>query len=207
MVTGGNGFFGYFVASSAVDAPHRESPHHVSPPGDSVAWWSTYAVTPCPDSKSLDADAVTRDLHERHSGWKDPVIQAVLRQLSVQSMYPTWTVPSLPTWARDGVVLIGDAAHALPPTSGQGCSQALEDTECFAMFLAHAMKQGDGKEAVVFAAKQFQELRAPRVGAILDAARRWQDNKRDKALWKEYLLYAGMWLMGKHRQSEDVADV
>jgi FAD-dependent urate hydroxylase len=33
----------------------------------------------------------------------------------------------VPTWHRDNLVMIGDAAHAALPTSGQGACQALED--------------------------------------------------------------------------------
>jgi 2-polyprenyl-6-methoxyphenol hydroxylase-like FAD-dependent oxidoreductase len=36
-------------------------------------------------------------------------------------------IPRLPRWWRDGLVLIGDAAHAASPAAGQGASMALED--------------------------------------------------------------------------------
>lgn len=36
-------------------------------------------------------------------------------------------IPRLPRWSRDGLVLIGDAAHAASPAAGQGASMALED--------------------------------------------------------------------------------
>lgn len=68
-------------------------------------------------------------------------MQKVIKSITVTNMYPTWTVPPLPTWERDGVVLVGDAAHALPPSSGQGSSQALEDVEAFALFLGHYMRR------------------------------------------------------------------
>ncbi|TPR01049.1 Integral peroxisomal membrane peroxin family protein [Aspergillus niger] len=61
---------------------------------------------------------------------------------SVQTMWPTWTSPPLPTWEREGVVLVGDAAHALPSTSGQGASQALEDVEA----LGRGVWWGGGRE-------------------------------------------------------------
>ncbi|KAG8415330.1 hypothetical protein J3458_009188 [Metarhizium acridum] len=74
FVMGGNGFFGYFIAESALDAPHRDSPYHVSPPGESVGWWSTYSVDECPDPKSVDKEDILKQLRERHKDWKDPVI-------------------------------------------------------------------------------------------------------------------------------------
>ncbi len=207
FLLGGNGFFGYFIAESASKAPHRDSPYHISAPGDSVAWWSTYAVAECPDAKSLDRVAVTKQLKERHKGWKDPVVQRILENIEVKNMYPTWIVPQLPTWERHGVVLVGDAAHALPSTSGQGCSQALEDVESFSMFLSHALKKtyeqgnaeaGDIKEAITYAAKQYQALRQPRVAELLKAAQKIQDSKRDKGVMVEYIMYAFMWILGKY---------
>ncbi|KAG4430346.1 hypothetical protein IFR05_014165 [Cadophora sp. M221] len=40
----------------------------------------------------------------------------------------------LSTWTRGKVILIGDAAHAMLPTQGQGASQAIEDAEAIGSF-------------------------------------------------------------------------
>jgi salicylate hydroxylase len=40
----------------------------------------------------------------------------------------------LDTWVRGRVILIGDAAHAMLPTQGQGASQAIEDAEALGAF-------------------------------------------------------------------------
>lgn len=40
----------------------------------------------------------------------------------------------LKTWHRGRVILIGDAAHAMLPTQGQGASQAIEDAEALGAF-------------------------------------------------------------------------
>ncbi|KAJ6076122.1 hypothetical protein N7499_008103 [Penicillium canescens] len=172
FIFGGNGFFGYFYSESEKSAVNRDSPYHVSEPGESLAWWSTYEIEECPDRKTLDMADVTRQLRERHANWKDPVVQRIIQSLHVENMYPTWTSPALPTWERDGVVLVGDAAHALPPSSGQGSSQALEDVEAFVLFLAHYLHMGgendtqmspkSQKEAIRAAAQQYTSLRQPR---------------------------------------------
>ncbi|KAJ5757259.1 uncharacterized protein N7511_007441 [Penicillium nucicola] len=41
----------------------------------------------------------------------------------------------LKTWHRGRVIIIGDAAHAMLPTQGQGASQAIEDSEALGAFL------------------------------------------------------------------------
>ena len=39
----------------------------------------------------------------------------------------TYDLPHVPHWTRDRLVVVGDAAHAPSPSSGQGASMALED--------------------------------------------------------------------------------
>lgn len=215
FVFGGNGFFGYFYANSSPSDPNRESAYHVSEQGDTVAWWSTYELDECPkDPKAIDREDVARQLRERHAGWKDPVVQKIINMgVQIDSVYPTWTSPELPTWERDGVVLIGDAAHALPSTSGQGSSQALEDVEAFTLFLAHYLRQAydrssasqsgpqTEKQAIKTAAKQYMALRQPHVKQILDRARQMQNNKRNMSVVEEYLMYAVMWIIGEWTQN------
>ncbi|PYH42503.1 FAD-dependent oxidoreductase [Aspergillus saccharolyticus JOP 1030-1] len=209
FIFGGNGFFGYFYAESACTDPNRASPCHVSAPGSLLAWWSTYALdTGPPSPKSIDPDDVTRQLRDRYASWTDPVVQKILPRIRVQTVWPTWTSPPLPVWERDGVVLVGDAAHALPPTSGQGSSQALEDVEALALLLTHQLRRvyaGGGKHgtgvdgekwAVRIAAKQYEAMRRPRVEGILAYAKNMQDRKRDMGLVREYVMYAFMWVLG-----------
>ena len=146
-----------------------------------------------------------RQLRQRHGQWGDPVVQHIIQAATIQSMYPTWTAPPLPTWERDGVVLVGDAAHALPSTSGQGSSQALEDCEAFALLLAHQLGSFEGKkqepvaqrEAINRAAKLYVTLRRPHVQEILEAARRMQNSKREMGIIQEYMMYGFMKLFGK----------
>ncbi|KAJ5100523.1 hypothetical protein N7456_006575 [Penicillium angulare] len=204
FIFGGNGFFGYFFANSAEDVPNRDSPYHVCEPAGSLAWWSTYEIEECPDHKNIDTADVTRQLHKRHAEWKDPAIRKILASLEVKSMYPTWTSPPIPTWERDGVILVGDAAHALPPSSGQGSSQALEDVEALALILSHqldnASKSGNSstgyKSVFKAAAGQYMAIRQPHVTKILEAARENQNKKREMGVFQEYLMYGFLKIMG-----------
>jgi salicylate hydroxylase len=45
-------------------------------------------------------------------------------------------IDPLPNWVRGRSILIGDAAHAMLPTQGQGASQSFEDAEALYAFLA-----------------------------------------------------------------------
>lgn len=209
FVFGGNGFFGYFPSTSTLNDPNRDSASHISEPGDQLGWWSTYAMEECPkDLRNINREEILRDLRERYKNWRDPVVQHIISNegLEIKNMYPTWTAPEIPTWERNGIVLVGDAAHALPSTSGQGSSQALEDVECLTLFLAHELRNGyksplqtqtvTERAAVVAAAKRYVALRKPHVKKILDRAKQIQNNKRNMSFVQECFMYFFMWVMG-----------
>ncbi|QTL37137.1 FAD-dependent monooxygenase [Pseudoalteromonas viridis] len=93
------------------------------------------------------------ELRQRFGGWAEAV-QAVLRHPEPESVRPIFVhdLDPLPYWHKDNMVLIGDAAHASLPTSGQGACQALED----AWQLACLMSQQGELSAVL---SQFYRLR------------------------------------------------
>ncbi|KAL2672447.1 hypothetical protein Neosp_013158 [[Neocosmospora] mangrovei] len=51
-------------------------------------------------------------------------------------------IDPLPRWVRGRAILIGDAAHAMLPTQGQGASQSIEDAEALQAFLADVQSRG-----------------------------------------------------------------
>ncbi|CRG92016.1 hypothetical protein PISL3812_09070 [Talaromyces islandicus] len=96
----------------------------------------------CPDEK-MNEDP------KKHTSW---VSEGKLRKmLETFSDFPSWVtdifkhspdlglwqlrdLDPLKTWHRGRVILIGDAAHAMLPTQGQGASQAVEDAEALGAF-------------------------------------------------------------------------
>lgn len=71
----------------------------------------------------------------------------------------------LRTWHRDNLLLVGDAAHAPLPTSGQGACQALED----AWHLARCLQRDAGDLQQAFAA--FTRTRYEKTARIIDTGR------------------------------------
>ncbi|MFD4476246.1 FAD-dependent oxidoreductase [Streptomyces sp. NPDC058471] len=72
---------------------------------------------------------------------------------------PTETMPPVASWSRGRMILIGDAAHATSPTSGQGASLAAES----AVELARCLRDLPPGQAF----KAYESLRRPRVDRIL----------------------------------------
>ncbi|MGD8163078.1 FAD-dependent monooxygenase [Pantoea sp. FN0307] len=83
------------------------------------------------------------ELHRRFRDWPDPVQNVLLScdSASVRGIF-VHDIDPLPFWHKDNVLLIGDAAHASLPTSGQGACQALED----AWSLTRLLKESDDLE-------------------------------------------------------------
>lgn len=76
-----------------------------------------------------------------------------------------YDLPDVAAWHRNGMLIIGDAAHAASPATGQGASLALED----AVILAKALRdQPDVERAFT----KYEQLRRERVHANIDASAR-----------------------------------
>ncbi|KAI4259264.1 MAG: hypothetical protein L6R42_004648 [Xanthoria sp. 1 TBL-2021] len=206
---GSQGFFGYGPSTIAPQSNHFAE--CIVPMGDEAVWWSTYECKDLPDTRNFDQVDIRRQLRKRHAGWRDPVIQKIVDEAVVDSIYPTWIMPDLPTWHARGVVLIGDAAHAMQPSSGQGASQGLEDAQILSMFLAYCLEKyhsqsaphagaqipGTISAAVDQASKNYFEIRQPRVKKITDRAKQMGDLKRKKGFFEEWFTYLILWIIGK----------
>jgi salicylate hydroxylase len=74
-------------------------------------------------------------------------------------------IDPLKTWHRGPVILIGDAAHAMLPTQGQGASQAIEDAEALGAIFADITAQPSFRE-VERRLKEVFEARYERASLI-----------------------------------------
>ena len=198
MTFGADGFFGYGACSTRSGTSHNAVSQCV--PGTQAVWWSTYALEHLIPREEINMDDIIQQLRSRHSGWKDPVIEKVIEEVSsIDTIYPTWTTPDLPTWEKGGIILVGDAAHALQPSSGQGVSQALEDAEMLGMLLAENLgrKTSSDQEAIRLTAKSYCKIRMPRAKKISDYTKRLGDTKRKKGFVGERMMYTFIWLSGE----------
>ncbi|KZL86652.1 kynurenine 3-monooxygenase [Colletotrichum incanum] len=116
-----------------------------------------------------DKNALKARLRKDEEDWPD-VVRSALEDIRDETMnvWPFFMLPALERWASEKgrVLVLGDAAHAIPPTTGQGASMALEDAATLALIVKR-MRESQGKieweEAVGF----WQGIRRERLGELV----------------------------------------
>ena len=161
------------------------------------------------ESFTFDPDAsVTGKAEDVRLGFDTKV---VIRPRYITPRLPFWsnaTSPAseTPPCGRGRIVLIGDAAHTMPPDSGQGASCALEDAIVYSLLLSHFLSISGQSSSDVLgtplerAAKAYEELRKPRVHQILDIAKRNGNAKRNMGWFAQMIRDFFMWIICKFLQ-------
>src|SRR4029453_11472758 len=83
--------------------------------------------------------------------------------------WDTFDLRRVPVWRTGRAVLVGDAAHAVAPSSGQGASMAIED----AVVLGRCLTAGDIPAALA----EYERRRRTRVEKVVAVARRNRSGK------------------------------
>jgi 2-polyprenyl-6-methoxyphenol hydroxylase-like FAD-dependent oxidoreductase len=165
-----------------VGPKHQFGYSKISP--DQWGWWCHVPFESDAERAAIltmPATDLLRSMRERYRGWSAPTDELIARsQLWVRT--PILDVPRLPSWHRDRVVLIGDAAHAMSPAGGLGASMALED----AMLLGRLV--ADRARTLEESFARFERLRRSRVEAMV--ARGYENDQRSL---KELGSF-GMWM-------------
>jgi len=141
-------------------------------PSGGVAWFANppRPEEPGPGVLSAMSDADWRAwLLELLSDDDSPACDIVRATPGPLFGWATFDIPSVPTWHRDRMIVIGDAAHATSPASGQGAAMAIED----AVVLAKCLRDLPVERAFA----HFEGLRRTRVEAVVAAGKRGSSQK------------------------------
>lgn len=128
-----------------------------------VYWFNTYrAGADSRPARDEDLANLLADLHRTDPEINRRIIAAA--DPASLRVYPDYDMPGLPRWSTARTVLVGDAAHAVTPHSGQGASMALED----ALVLAACI---EAEASPTGAFQRFETLRRDRVAAAVRLGR------------------------------------
>jgi FAD-dependent urate hydroxylase len=155
MIFGSRAFFGYAPDASGGTVWFANVPRHPS----------TRA-----ERESTPAEQWKRWLSGLFADDRGPareLIDAGSLQLAADN---THDLPSVPVWHKAPIIILGDAAHAPSPSSGQGASVALED----GVVLAKCLRDLPGIESAFTA---FERIRRRRVERIVAQGARSSSSK------------------------------
>jgi salicylate hydroxylase len=91
----------------------------------------------------------------------------VLKQVDKTFRWALYDREPMPTWTKERLTLLGDAAHPMLPHLGQGANQAIEDGIALATILGRVENA-----AVPAALRAYERLRRERVADIQLGARK-----------------------------------
>lgn len=143
-----------------------------------LMWWSNWTRdTPFERSEitNFDVEALKTELLGLFGSWPAPIADCIRNTTNILR-HNVYDIQSLPQWSRGRALLIGDAAHAVSPTSGQGVSLALED----ALTIVNLLKKHNFDHCAAF--EVFEKERKPRCEAIIAEGRR-QSGSKGQVSW------------------------
>jgi 2-polyprenyl-6-methoxyphenol hydroxylase-like FAD-dependent oxidoreductase len=141
----------------------------VHPSGD--VWWFANPRQPDELSQAQLAEIPWREkLLGLFTNENGPAVDLITATDDIFAGWNTYDFPTVPIWHRNRLAIIGDAAHATSPASGQGASMAIED----ALTLAKCLR--DIKD-IPSAFAEYESQRRPRVERVVKQGKRNGDGK------------------------------
>lgn len=146
---------------------------YVVTPWNQVWWFANPTQARELDASELRATSSgewRRRLLELFRGEHFPAEELIHATAEIPPAWPTYDFPHVPVWHRDGMVIIGDAAHATSPAAGQGASMAIEDGVMLARMLRDV-------PALDQALAEYEQQRRARVERVVAVGKRNGDGK------------------------------
>lgn len=127
--------------------------------GNGYLFWSAGALS-ADELMSENATDVKNRVLKEFAGWAEPV-QEVIQATDAADIVerPIWDRAPLSSWSQGRVTLLGDAAHPMVPSLGQGANTAFEDAWELSQYISQALSIAD-------ALANYEKSRIPRTQVI-----------------------------------------
>ncbi|ORY04552.1 hypothetical protein BCR34DRAFT_491470 [Clohesyomyces aquaticus] len=124
------------------------------------------------------------------------LVKSALNNVPVDTLaiWPYYVVPKLERWfsPANRVIILGDAAHAIPPTAGQGASQGFEDVFTLAALLPSLSQKMPLGKAVTY----WNNMRQKRVDKVIELTLQLNNTRLPQAE-REKLEAGQTWVSGE----------
>ncbi|MEU0505356.1 NAD(P)/FAD-dependent oxidoreductase [Nocardia sp. NPDC005998] len=182
FVFGRRGFFGYVVHP------------------DNTVWWFANLTAPDePAATELSTMDIRARLNATFAHDRSPALDIVSHSPDMTTPFGTYDFPTVPTWHRDAMVIVGDAAHAASPSAGQGASMAFED----AVVLARALRD---RPSIPGAFAAYEHQRRERVERVVAWGKKAGDGKAPglfRRLLRDHVVFPLFVSRGADRTTAD----
>ncbi|KAL2868100.1 FAD-dependent oxidoreductase [Aspergillus lucknowensis] len=167
--------------------------YRLDPSSSTPASYSQY-ITPTnndPRRRLAIHAALQSEIHARFGNAGNPWLRDIANLNTNWMLYPVYQVPPGGKWSRGRALLLGDAAHAMPPRD-ESAAYALDDAIMFARILAHHRD-----EPLECAFSRYESVRRGVVEEAFSAASRMWETHRDMGVlegrWKELKVPRTLW--------------
>ena len=148
------------------------------------------------DGDNSDTNGVLKSIIELGCVSEDEADTLTYHHTPVR-LLPRYAVPSLESYVTPThtgrIILLGDAAHAMPPDAAQGVSCAAEDSVVYSLLLTKLLSR-ESKSVTEIpdgvlrdAARAYNDIRQIRVSKIVDLAMRRVNRKKEMSVIRRWL--------------------
>jgi 2-polyprenyl-6-methoxyphenol hydroxylase-like FAD-dependent oxidoreductase len=138
--------------------------------------------------KGQDQDFIKKELLRRFSGPALPFVSPVVERVESVTFYPVYKLSDGGKWNSGRIILLGDAAHAMPP-QGESVGLALEDVILLSRLLS---ERKDAPIDHIF--KKYEDIHRGRINAAVNAANFGFETIKDRSWFMTFLLELVTWL-------------
>lgn len=150
-----------------------------------VYWWGTCNM---PNLQAQQWRGTSDDVAQVYDGWPK-IVGNIIRSTPNEAIISVDAKDrSFPmTWSQGRVTLLGDAAHPMLTSLGQGAGMSIED----AAVLGHVLADDSDHIAAL---RRYEALRQPRAKTIVNASRALSEIEQYDSFVPRFKRDLGMWL-------------
>ncbi|KAH6714827.1 hypothetical protein BKA61DRAFT_642940 [Leptodontidium sp. MPI-SDFR-AT-0119] len=152
-----------------------------------------------------DRQKTMDEIERRYKNSALPCVDKLIKEVEDFMFYPVYKLGPRGIWSRGRVLLLGDAAHGMPP-QGESTGLAIEDSVLFARVV-----ESNPQTPIEATFKLYEKTRRPRIDtAYKEAVSRWENAKDRSWFFQkviEWMMWAFLWYKSADFESSMSYDV